>query len=213
MSYFAPDHDARLLVEKSVINRALKFVNHRESRSDHKTTWALRACKRIGVLPPDTNFVIDMKGRVQSVGRVVASSLSVRRCQSQLVGALETVRSNDALTPGDIHWKSAGKKSTYRFDRVKTVFGMYSVAGGDIDERAAPMITPTLKEFVAYSAAILSQIHWRAKLSLCAYCGDYFLAPQRRGGPRPITCGDRCKDMRGDPTRNDRQKRYRNRQR
>jgi hypothetical protein len=218
-----------------IVKLALWFAN---SRAGGIEDWPAEVCRRLGVLPVGTPYAIDSTGQAfpyerprpsKSRGgpkrhaRLIpvpkATMPGTTECQTRLTAALEAILDRDELTSGDA-WIAVGpasesrqKKYQVRFDRFPHVWVPYVIDGSEMKPSDQPFVTPTLREFVAVAAAVISQDPFCRRLSKCRWseCEKYFLVPIRRAGRRSATCSESCAAARGDPTNAERQRRHRER--
>ena len=209
MQYQAIDKRRTELIERSVIKRALALANSRPHRYASEQRWADRICETIRVLPPDSDWAISKRGRLIRLDPDAANVRAVTQCQSQLTSSLTVVADGDAPDFGVAAWFEQPGKTGLNFGRVATVFATLSIAGGELSIDEQPLITPTMREFVAYAIAIVFQPPWNSRIAKCDVCGKFDLPPKRKGGPRPKTCSENCTLKRGDPTAAERQRRRR----
>ena len=206
--------------------KSLAFANDRSNRRSDENEWAVRTYRRLKVLPPGSPYFIDDLGRVSPrKGRDVtalqtaltnASARTLRRWQSTLCDVLDEICRDvavipESMKPGQPPPKRKGPRVTFDFGR--DVWRRGYLDGTRVKSSNQRLIAPTLDAFVRYASALLSQPHWRARVTRCEICRNYFIAKKRKGGRRPNTCGEDCAKKRGDPTNAERQRRYRERKR
>lgn len=210
--------------ELKVASKALKFANSDPKRSRDVRAWSTRQYRQLGVLPPRTAYFVDDLGRIfpRNKNQIMnredvlkrAAPDTTKKYWNILRGVLDRICDDPMMMPDVvIHRirKPIRRGSVVTIEFPKEVWLRCMLDGIHVQQTDQAPVFATIDTFVKYASMVLSKKHWRGRLSKCQQCHRYFLNPIRRGGRRRKVCGEQCAKRRGDPTRIERQRKYRKR--